>query len=174
MAGKIIQIFCASAIAPQIRLCAMAEAIGIASSVIALFGAFKQLSGKLNTLATRGQHVDTAIQSVGIEVENLSTVLRSIGSSLHDPAVAVVIFESQTTFEERHWNDVKRVLEDCQGSLAALEEIWASLRDAQPRLFRMSSLQNNYDKRVEELALLKQQIVSYRETLDLSLKIIEM
>jgi hypothetical protein len=153
---------------------AMAEGLAIAGTVIALFGAVKQLSGNLNTLATRGQHVDTAIQSVGIEVENLSTVLRSLGSSLNDPAIAVVIFESQTTFEERHWNDVKQVLKDCGGSVEALEQIWASLRDAQPRLFRKSRLQNDYDKKVEELALLRQQIVSYRETLHLSFAIIEM
>jgi hypothetical protein len=149
------------------------DPISVVTTSAALVAFCAKLSKKIFTFVNNSQQVDTSVHVLDVEIESLSQVLRSISVGFSDSSLATKALEPQTGHEERHWKDFKRSMDDCKGTLEALDRILEPMR-SESRLFGRPIKQIKLEKRATEISLLKQQIAAYRQTMSLSLQLITM
>jgi hypothetical protein len=147
------------------------DPLSITTAVAALVGACSKLTNLLGVI-NQSKSVDTSIKSLGIEINSLSQVLGNIGVSFGDSAIAAATLEPQTGHEAQHWRNVKQSMEDCDCTLKMLEPILKSVKQSESRIFSALRKQIKLEDKAGEIALLKQQIASYRQAMQLSLQLI--
>jgi len=93
------------------------DPISIIAASAALVRLCATTSGYISTLVSNANNVDTAITTLGVEVNSLSQVLSSIQDSFSDSSLANAALSSQTGHEAQHWRNVQRSMDDCKGTL---------------------------------------------------------
>lgn len=147
------------------------EPLSITTAVVTLVGACSKLTTLLGVI-NKSKTVDTSIKSLGIEINSLAQVLGNIGVSFGDSAIAAATLESRTGHEVQHWRNVKRSMDDCESTLKMLEPILKSVKQGENWIFPALRRQMKLEERAGEIALLKQQIASYRQAMQLSFQLI--
>jgi hypothetical protein len=132
------------------------------------------ISGYIFTFVTNARNVDTAITTLGVEVNSLSQVLNAINDSLNDSTLANAAFASQTGHEAQHWTNVQQSMEDCKQTLENLIQVLEDVRRNSGRggLWGRARSQFNIGISSAQITSLKQQIAAYRQTMQLSLQLI--
>jgi hypothetical protein len=147
-----------------------ATIIGVTTAVVRLCAT---VSGHIFTFVSNAKNVDEAITTLGVEINALSEVLRSISDSLRDKTLVNAISNSRTGHEAQHWRNVKRSLNDCKNMLERMVRV---MDGVSPRrtggFFSRAKTQINFGMRMVEVTSLKQQVTAYRQTLQLSLQLI--
>ena len=129
-------------------------------------------SGYIFTFVTNANNVDTAITTLGVEVNSLSQVLSSIHDSFSDSSLANAALSSQTGHEAQHWRNVQRSMDDCKGTLENLVRVLENVRRGSGGFLARARSQISFKMSSAEIASLKQQIAAYRQTMQLSLQLI--
>lgn len=139
------------------------EGLAIATASFSLAG----LCMKLYTFVSNIQTVDKAITTLGEEINLLSHVLHSVHDSFKDPLRGGTAPAVRTGHETQLWANVKRSLDDCEKTLKRLKRILESVHEGGflKKQFKM-------DWRSGEISLLKDQVISYRQTMQLSLELV--
>lgn len=145
-------------------------------SIITISAALLRLcataSGYIFTFVSNARNVDTAITTIGVEVNSLSQVLSSINDSFSDGILANAALSSQTGHETQHWRNVRQSMEDCKNTLESLIRILENVRGGTRGFLARARNQISFGMNSAEITLLKQRITAYRQTLQLSLQII--
>jgi hypothetical protein len=148
------------------------DPISIITTSTALIRLCATTAGYIFTFVTNVRRVDTAITTLGVEVNSLSQVLSSINDSLNDNTLANAAFSSQTGHEAQHWRNVQRSMDDCKNTLENLIRVLENVRRSNGGLLSRARSQISLGMSSAEIASLKQQIANYRQTMQLSLQII--
>jgi hypothetical protein len=125
---------------------------------------------KIYTIVNQTRHVDASIGVLGVEINSLCEVLNAMHESFNDPALATI--DMQTGHEAQHWRNVKRSLQDCTGTLKCLGEILDALKRSGGRFLQRPRKQINLQLKLREIGVLKQQVTSYRQTMQLSMQLL--
>jgi hypothetical protein len=121
---------------------------------------------------TNANNVDTAITTLGVEVNSLSQVLSSIHDSFSDSSLANAALSSQTGHEAQHWRNVQRSMDDCKDTLENLVRVLENVRRGSGGFLARAKSQISFKMSSAEITSLKQQIAAYRQTMQLSLQLI--
>jgi hypothetical protein len=149
------------------------DPISVATASVHLVGACAKLSGYIYSFIQKTQTVDTAVRVLDIEINSLSQVLGSIATSFSDPLVASVALEVQTGHEGQYWQNVKRSMDDCKGTLGSLEQVLEKVGKPDGGGFlRRARKQVNFSLSSHEIDLLRQEIAAYRQTMQIALQMI--
>jgi hypothetical protein len=109
---------------------------------------------------------------LGIEIESLSHVLRSINTSFSDPSLAKVALNAHTGHEAQHWENVRQSMRDCKETLERLEQVLEKVNKGDSGFLWRPKKTIKLNMKMETIALLKQEIAAYRQTMQLSLQLI--
>src|SRR5271155_1595737 len=150
----------------------MFEPFTIAATAAGLVGTCGRLTGYIYTFINKSQNVDTAVQVLAVEIDSLSRVLGSISTSFNDPSLAEAALESHTGHERQHWENVERSLHDCSQTLKSLEKILENINKIGGGILWRPRKVIKMGMKSENIALAKQQIAAYRQTLSLSFQLI--
>ena len=150
------------------------EPISIASTSLGIIALCTKLIDTVSSFVAKTKAVDSHIRVLGLEVESLLRVVAAIHESFNNESVAAVLLASQTGHEAQHWKNVQRSLVDCQRTLETLEIILQTITGSRNRFLRRSRKLVNFTLQSEEIRLLKQQILSYTQTMQLSFQLITM
>jgi len=136
-----------------------------------------RLSGYIYTVVDKIRMVDNAVRVLGVEIESLAHVLRSISTSFGDQLLAKAVLSAQTGHELQHWENVRRSMGDCKETLERLERVFEKLNKGDSLsgfLWRPSKKMIKFNMKTETIALLKQEIECYRQTMQLSFQLISL
>jgi len=147
------------------------DPLSIAAAAAGLVYLCTQVSSSIYTFISKTRATETAIRTLAVEVDSLAQVLGSIEEGFKDPLLAAAAIESQTGHEGQHWRNVRRSLDDCKCTLEQLNDILESFRK-QGGFLRRAKKQISLSLKAENISLLKQQVSSYRQTMQLSLHLI--
>jgi len=125
---------------------------------------------KIYTMVNQTRNVDASIGVLGVEINSLCEVLNAMHESFNDPSLATI--DMQTGHEAQHWRNVKRSLQDCTGTLKSLAEILDALKQSGGRFFQRPRKQINLQLKLREIGVLKEQVTSYRQTMQLSMQLL--
>jgi hypothetical protein len=152
----------------------MAEVFAIVASSASLVSLCAKVSSSLNAFVIAANTVDSTVQSYRNEVEALSRVLASINTSLSDPLVQSAVRAGQTGHAGGHWRDVKRSMRDCEGTLKDFDRILDGMTRGDRAFLGLSRRKIRLDWNSGEITSLKQQIQSYKDTMQVSLQMINL
>lgn len=145
----------------------------IATTAATIVHACAKASSCIYTIIHQTLVVDTAIDGLRIEIDSLSQVLGTLGSSFRDASLAGTALESQTGHEGEHWRYVKQSMDDCKATLGKFQRILDDVNKPEMRgIMRRAVKKVKFDMNSGDIEMLKQQITSYRRTMQLSLQLI--
>jgi hypothetical protein len=150
----------------------MVEPLSIVASSTALVATCIKLTHYIWSYHNKVQTVDTALRVLGIEIDQLSGVLGSICTSFSDPVIAGAALDVQTGHEAQHWRNVRQSMEDCKETLSKLEGVLGRFNKVEGGIWRRTKKVVKLGMKGEDIAMLKQQITAYRQTMQLSFQII--
>jgi len=143
-------------------------------SIVVASGALVKLCTKLSkllyTFINGARHVNKTVQALQSEIDALSCVLASINTSFKDHAYAL---KATTGHERRHWECVEKSMNDCYRTLESLKNVLEKVKK-DGGFFLRPIKQVKLKMNSAEIITLKQQIQSYKETMNLSLQIISL
>jgi len=142
------------------------DPISIATASVTLV----KLCADIYMLISKTEPVDTTIRILATEIDSLMHVLLAMGESFNDPAL--VALSSQTGHEGQHWRNIQQSLGDCRKTLEGLERILGSINKSEGGFLRRPRKLINLTLNSGDIALLKQQVASCRQTMQLSLQLI--
>lgn len=151
------------------------DPFSLATGTVGLVVFCAQLSEYINAVKKKLQSLDHEICILGIEIESLSNVLRTIREkSSNWSAAATNVEPSLAGSEADYWKTVDQSMKDCKKTLENLQTILQYIKDGENRKFlpRRYSLQARLDQKSEEIDWHKRQIVVYRQTLDVYLQLL--
>jgi Fungal N-terminal domain of STAND proteins len=152
----------------------MAEVLAIIASSASLVSWCAKVSSSLSAFVVAANNVDSTIQGYRNEVEALSRVLASINTSLSDPLVQSAVRAGRTGHAGGHWRDLKRSMNDCEGTLKNFDRILDRMTRGERGFLSLSRRQIRLDWNSGEITSLKQQIQSYKDTMQVSLQMINL
>ena len=115
------------------------------------------------------ENVDSTIAVFSKEIGDLSVVLSKIGDSIRDIGSSVIALRTG----QRHWEDVALSIDDCQETLRNFERlVMPPKRLLLTGFLRRARDQILLDWNSHDIQLLQRQIVSCRQTMELSLQMI--
>ena len=88
--------------------------------------------------------------------------------------LATAALTSRTGHEGAYWQNVKRSIDDCGGTLNRLQAILEALMKAEVSVLGRSRQFVTLERKSVELELLRREVTSYRETMKLSLHMISL
>ena len=145
------------------------EPLSIVTAAASLIGTCT----RIYTFINNTRNVDIVLRALGDEIKSLSRVLNSMAQMFNHPTLANITL--RTGLEARHWRNVIRLLVDCRSTLEHLEDVLKNIR--RPDLFRFLGRlgrQIRLDTQSVNIAVLNQQIRSYREIMQVSLQLLSM
>jgi hypothetical protein len=150
------------------------DPLSIATASAHIIGTCATLSKSIYKFISKTKTVDTAIRVLDVEISTLSQTLGSIASSFSSSAIAGMVLESQTGYEAQYWVNVKQSMDDCGKTLEELERVLKKVKvvgDGGGFLTRAKKqIRLDFDERT--ISLLKDQVAAYRQTMQLSLQVI--
>lgn len=130
-----------------------------------------QLSKLLYTFINGAGHVNKTVQALQSEIDALSDVLASINTSFKDHAYAP---KATTGHERHHWECVEKSMNDCRRTLESFKNVLEKVKKDGGGFFSRPMRQIRLKMNSAEITTLKQQIQSYKQTMNLSLQIISL
>ena len=130
-----------------------------------------QLSKLLYTFINGARHVNKTVQALQGEIDALSGVLASINTSFKDDAYAL---KATTGHERLHWECVEKSMNDCCRILESFKNVLEKVKKDGSGFFPRPMKQVRLKMNSAEITTLKEQIQSYKETMNLSLQIISL
>jgi hypothetical protein len=125
---------------------------------------------KIYMIINQTRHVDSSIGVLGVEINSLCEVLNAMHESFNDPSLATI--DMQTGHEAQHWRNVKRSLQDCRSTLKSLSDILDGLKQSGGNFLQRPRKQINLQFKLREIGILKEQVTSYRQTMQLSMQLL--
>lgn len=150
----------------------MLETLSLAATTAQLVTDCLTVSRYITSFIQNAHATDLTIQSLGVEVDSLSQVLDAINKSFADTTLTTAALESQKGHEGEHWRNVKQSMQDCRQTLNRLQVILKNLHKNETQFRRRVRKQVNLDLKGGEITMLKQQISSYRQAMQVSLQVI--
>jgi len=150
----------------------MIETITLATTSAQLVAECLTISRYITSFIQNANAADLTIQSLGVEVDSLSQVLDAINKSFSDTTLATAALDSQTGHEGEHWRNVKQSMQDCRQTLNRLQVIMKNLHKNDTQFLGRVRKQVKLDLKGGEITMLKQQISSYRQAMQVSLQVI--
>jgi hypothetical protein len=147
----------------------MCEPLSIAVGSAAL----GRLCVQITLFITATWKVDRETDVLRQEIDGLSTVLTDISRSFCDPEKSANSLRSG----QQHWQNVERLITECQGTLTSLHRHLRNLPDnsqGASRFFRRPLKKLKLELKSGEITLFQQQIAFYRRTISMSLQMITM
>ena len=114
--------------------------------------------------------VDLTIKLFSDEVANLNRVLKSITASSKDQSI--LSLAAGTGHEAQHWRDVLKCLGDCRSCMAGLVNILEKLESDDGNIFKRARRQLRLSIESGEMAVLRRQILSFTQTMQISLQML--
>ena len=151
----------------------MMDPLSIAASSGALVTLCRTISTSLYTFIHDTRMVDQTLEVFRNEIDDFSGVLESIESSFRDPTLAKAALRAMTGHERPHWEKATRFMNDCHATLERLRSVLA-LVNGEHGFLRRPRRQIKLDMNSKEIVALRQQIQSYKATMDLSLQMISL
>lgn len=150
------------------------DPLSITAAAVGLATFCTQIVTTLSQFASDSTRVDTAVQRFSDEITGLSRVLHSISISFADASISSL--PALTGHEGQHWRDVHRSLDDCKISLERLAKILEKVKAAAEGkgMLRRARKQFTLNMRAGEIVTLRSQIVSYTQTIQISLQMISL
>jgi ankyrin repeat protein len=150
------------------------DPLSITAAAVGLATFCTQIVTTLSQFASDSTRVDTAVRAFSDEITALYRVLHSISISFADPSVSSL--PALTGHEGQHWSDVHRSLGDCKLSLERLAKILEKVKAAAEGngVLRRARKQFTLNMRAGEIVTLRSQIVSYTQTIQISLQMISL
>lgn len=125
-------------------------------------------SGSILAYVDKVQNPDKCLGYLRVEIDSLSSLLKSFHNSLSDPMSQYSMYHSQTRYDDgEYWVHVRSSISCCQETIQSLENILAKdggRKGIVTRVIRPVRL----SLRGEEITMYRQQIISYREAIGLA------
>lgn len=145
----------------------MAEALSIVAACVALGKGCYGLYDLVQSI--RDQHA--SIPVLRQEIKALKETVKKLEEDLQDES----LFRAIQVTQDRHWPDVRQVLEDCKSTVEKLNSLLAKQGKSQNAIGRLAKVTKditkttwNYSK-IEEY---RKELRSFRTSLNLSLRVI--
>jgi len=145
----------------------MVDPLSVSSLAITIVAICGTVGNYINTVQTTDAFLDT----LGIEVSQLSTVLYSISAQFKNLAERRRVLSTDAVNTEPYWVLVKQSLQGCELSLKRLRGLLQNLNRSHG-FINGALVRLRLGQRAPEIDMYKQQIVSYREALKLALHLI--
>jgi hypothetical protein len=145
----------------------MVDPLSVSSLAITIVGICGTVANYINTVQTTDAFLDT----LGIEVSQLSTVLYELSAQFKNLADRRRVLSADAVNTEPYWVLVKQSLQGCEVSLKRLGGLLQNLNRSHG-FINGALVRLRLGKQAPEIDLYKQQIVSYREALKLALHLI--
>ena len=120
--------------------------------------------------AGQSSNVDFTIKTFADEVFNLDRVLKSITVSSKDRSI--VSLAAGTGHEAQHWRDVLTSLGECRSCMKRLVTILEKLEGDDRNVFKRTRRQLRLSIESGEIAVLRRQILSFTQTMQISLQML--
>ena len=148
------------------------DPLSIAVGAASLALAAAKVSGYIITYVTKKNTVDENVTALHIEIKSLTTVLKAMEAKFSDNAVVEATLANETGHEAQLWRSVGTSLKDCGTTLKTLEEIWSNVNQTEPRIFGRSRKLLSLTLNMERITILRSQVASYRQTMQLSINLL--
>jgi hypothetical protein len=148
------------------------DPLSITAASVGLVTFCGQIIRILSQFVDDSKGVDNTVNGFSDEIAALARVLNSISISFRDPVVSSLT--ALTGHEGQHWRDVQRSLGDCHLSLDRLAKILEKLKADEKNVFRRARKQFKLNMRSGEIACLRRQILSFTQTMQISLQMISL
>lgn len=129
-----------------------------------------QIVKTLSQIVDNAKTVDSTVKTFSEEIKGLAHVLNSISTVLQEPNVSLHL--ASTGIEGQHWRDVQKCLTDCRLTLVRLDAILVGLKSSDNGLLSRARTQFQLSIKSGEIALLRRQLVSFKQTMQISLQMI--
>jgi hypothetical protein len=146
------------------------DPLSITVATIGLATFCGQAINTLSVFAGQSSNVDFTIKTFTDEVSNLDRVLKSITISSKDRSI--VSLAAGTGHEAQHWRDVLTRLGDCQSCMTRLVTILEKLESDDGNIFKRTKRQLRLSIESGEIAVLRRQIFSFTQTMQISLQML--
>jgi hypothetical protein len=149
------------------------DPLTIATGAAGLIAVATRVSGYIFTWVAKTKTVDANVNGLQTEVKALTNVLCAMESSFQDETMTTATLANRTGYEAQHWRNVRTSLTDCRTTLTNLETIWGNVARNESKSFfgrqkKLLSMAIN----MEEITILRTQVASYRQTMNLSLQLL--
>jgi hypothetical protein len=148
------------------------DPLSIATSSISLVAFCGQVVKILSQFIDQANRVDDTVKMFFDEISALSRVLNSVSSSFTDPALSSRI--ALTGHEGQHWGDVLTSMGDCRRTLERLVKILEKVSSEEKGALRRTRKQFRLNIASGEIAVLRNQILLFTQTLQISLQMINL
>lgn len=150
------------------------DSLAIVVASVGLVSTCGKLSGHISWLTNKVGNLDT-LTAFRNEIDSLSRVFGSISTCFENPSQATIVLAPHTGYETEHWRNVERSMGDCKKLLDKLYRILQLLSNIKREQTspRKRANGDTHEHEIRELPLLKQQIIAYRMTMELSLRLID-
>lgn len=159
----------ASYIARNVNFTVM-DPLSITVATIGLATFCGQAVNILLQFAGQSRSVDFTIKNFADEVSNLDRVLKSITASSKDRSITSLA--AGTGHEAQHWRDVLTSLGDCRSCMTRLVKILEKLEGGDGNIFKRTKKQLRLSIESGEIAVLRRQILSFTQTMQISLQML--
>jgi len=146
------------------------DPLSITMATIGLATFCSQAINILLKFAGESSSVDLTIKSFSDEVANLDRVLKSITAS--SEGRSILSLAAGTGHEAQHWRDVLKSLGDCRLCMARLVKILEKLESDDGNIFKRVRRQLKLSIESGEMAVLRRQILSFTQTMQISLQML--
>jgi hypothetical protein len=155
------------------------DPVSFASTAAGLVATCARIGDTLYQIYSDVKDIDDTVSTFRLEIVNMADALRSIESSFRDPVISQSILAKNTGYEAAHWKHVLKLLDDCKETLSELDGVLNGIQGGHGKSKRGKSMRKlreyiNHNMKSGEIARLRMQIQSYRETLSISLHMITM
>jgi hypothetical protein len=148
------------------------DPLSITAATVGLVTFSGQIIGTLSQFVDDSKRVDDTVKDFSDEIAALARVLNSMAISFRDPAVSSLT--ALTGHEGQHWRDVQRSLGDCRLSFEKLANILEKVKADEKNVLRRARKQFKLNMRSGEIACLRRQILSFTQTMQISLQMISL
>lgn len=148
------------------------DPLSITAAAVSIVTFCSQTTTILAQLIDDNKNVDHTIKGFSDEVTHLSNVVESIGTNFQDPSIA--LRTSSTGHEGQHWRDVQKCFADAKRCLERLTIILTTLKSSKKGIPGRVVKQVRLSIASGEIALLRRQLSSFTQTMQISLQMILM
>jgi Glu-tRNA(Gln) amidotransferase subunit E-like FAD-binding protein len=148
------------------------DPLSITAAAVGLITFSGQIIGTLSQFVDDSKRVDDAVKDLSDEIAALARVLNSMAISFRDPIVSSLT--ALTGHEGQHWRDVQRSLGDCRLSFEKLANILEKVKADEKNVLRRARKQFKLNMRSGEIVYLRRQILSFTQTMQISLQMISL
>lgn len=144
------------------------DPVSIVVSSVGLVSTCSTLSGHIGWVMKQVESSDPSLIELRVQIDSLSQIFGAISTTFGDPTLA---HSAETGAESDHWRNVNNSMADCK---AVLETMYRSLQSVGIKQVRHQRSFKNLQLTLEpgSVDLLKQQVIAYRKTMEMSLQLL--